>query len=112
MINITRTMSGAALALAVATPGTAGPKSPNLASCDGKSRRPANPFGTTLPSVDPAAAIVTPPTAGRGGIDIFPPADPAKTKRSGKAPPSPDDTAPTSVPPIGAIDPSPRFRSC
>ncbi len=111
MRKFARIMFGAVLALAVSTPGSADPKSPKLAKCDGKVRRPANPYGSILPSVDPAAGTMTPPASGQGGIDVFP--SPAPPKPSGSPPTAPaGGTSPTPVPPIGAIDPSPQFRSC
>lgn len=113
MRNVVRIILGAALALAVSTPGSADPKSPKLAKCDGKARRPANPYGTILPSVDPAAGTMTPPAPGPGGIDVFPSTDPTRPKAGGSpATPPGGGTTPTPVPPIGAIDPSPKFRSC
>ena len=43
------------IALALVAPtdfASAASKSPKLAKCDGKKRRPANPYGSILPSVD------------------------------------------------------------
>ena len=39
---------------------TAASKSPNLAKCNGKQRRPANPYGSILPTVDPVSGTSTP----------------------------------------------------
>ena len=51
----------AALALLTpVNPGIAASKSPKLAKCDGKQRRPANPYGSILPSVDPLGGTSTP----------------------------------------------------
>jgi hypothetical protein len=48
---------------------TAASKSPNLAKCNGKQRRPANPYGTILPTVDPVSAIRPDTrTQGRRGV--------------------------------------------
>lgn len=86
-------------------------KSPKLARCDGKHRRPANIYGSILPTVDPVSGAVTPTSAAKVGVDVFPQADPAKpnprgTKsRSGEKPP-------TQVPPISAISPPTSFGSC
>lgn len=115
-----KTITGVLAALALMAPAdfaAAGPKSPNLAKCNGKNRRPANPHGTILPSVDPNAATST--QAGqvqgqqngaereRNGVDVFP----------GRAAPSPQPAAPDAtperrVPPIGKASPPSRFRSC
>ena len=113
MYSIARFVIGAVLALALSTPGMAGPKSPKLARCDGKSRRAANLYGSILPSVDPAAGTMTPPAAGQGSIDVFRSADPPRRKPQGSpATPQPGGTAPTPVPPIGALDSSKQFGSC
>lgn len=113
MRNVVRFVVGTALALAMSTPSMANPKSPKLARCDGKARRPANPYGSILPSVDPAAGTMTPPVPGPGGIDVFPSADPPPRKPGGSsAAPPPGGTSPTPVPPIGAIDSPQSYRSC
>ena len=85
-------------------------KSPKLARCDGKSRRPANPYGSILPSVDPVRGTVVPAPARPGGVDVFPQADRAKPGPRG-SPPADDKAAPQ-IPPISAIDRSSNFRSC
>lgn len=85
-------------------------KSPKLARCDGKNRRPANVYGTILPTVDPASGAVTPATATQGGVDIFPLVGPAKPDPRG-GPRSGDKPAPQ-VPPISAITPPTSYESC
>jgi hypothetical protein len=85
----------------------AGPKSPKLAKCDGHHRRAANPFGSILPTVDPATGAATP---ANGGVDIFPGALATPGARPGQAQPT-GKPAPI-VPPIGALSPSKTFRSC
>ena len=87
---------------------TAASKSPKLAKCDGKQRRPANPYGSILPTVDPQAGTTTPAASasGRSGVDVFPsgaPAPPTPAKPTAK---------PEQIPPISsAILPNP-YRSC
>ena len=85
-------------------------KSPKLARCDGKSRRPANPYGSILPSVDPVNGTVVPATARPGGVDVFPQVDRTKPGPRGLAPAG--DKATPQIPPISAIDPSSVSRSC
>lgn len=86
-------------------------KSPKLARCDGKHRRPANLYGSILPTVDPASGTVTPATATQGMVDVFPLVGPAKPNpRSGS--PRSGDKPPPQVPPISAITPQTPFRSC
>ena len=65
----------AALALLTpVSPGIAASKSPKLAKCDGKQRRPANPYGSILPSVDPLGGTSTPAAQPpeRKGVEVFP----------------------------------------
>jgi hypothetical protein len=86
-------------------------KSPKLARCDGKNRRPANVYGSILPTVDPGRGTVTPANATSGGVDVFPPVGPAKTNPySSKSRPG-DNPAPQ-VPPISAITPPTSYGSC
>jgi hypothetical protein len=85
----------------------AAPKSPKLAKCDGHHRRAANPYGSILPTVDPATGAATP---ANGSVDIFPGATAAPKARPGQAPPT-AKPAPI-VPPIGALSPANTFRSC
>ena len=93
----------------------AAPKSPKLAKCDGTQRRPANPYGSILPTVDPVTGTSTPASQppsqgqvqGRNGVDVFP----------DKAPPAPNagrpDAKPAAqVPPISSATPSTPYRSC
>ena len=86
-------------------------KSPKLAHCDGKHRRPANVYGSILPTVDPATGTVSPASATQGVVDIFPQADRAKSNPRG-APPRPGDKPAPQVPPISAITPPTSYRSC
>lgn len=86
-------------------------KSPKLARCDGKQRRPANVHGSILPTVDPAAGTVVPSGAAPRGVDVFPPTDPAKPNpsplrlRGGEKPE-------LQIPPISAITPPSIYGSC
>src|SRR3546814_20585492 len=70
---------------------SAASKSPKLAKCSGKQRRPANPNGTILPTVDPLAGTSTPAyqtpdqEEGRKGVDVFPePAQRSDARRVGE----------------------------
>ena len=100
----------AALAL-IAPVGTAiaASKSPNLAKCNGKQRRPANPYGSILPTVDPVSETSTP--AGqlpeRGGVEVFPEKNPAAPKSA-----RPDGRPDPQVPPISSLPPSTSHQSC
>jgi hypothetical protein len=87
---------------------TAASKSPKLAKCDGKQRRPANPYGTILPTVDPQAGTTTSPARAseRSGVDVFSgtaPAPPTPAKSSAK---------PEQIPPISSATPPSPYRSC
>ena len=88
---------------------TAASKSPNLAKCDGKHRRPANPYGSILPTVDPVNGTSTPAdqTQERGGVEVFPGKTPATPK-----PPKPDGKSGEQVPPISSLTPSTSNQSC
>lgn len=104
------------VALALIAPvnaATAAPKSPKLAKCDGKQRRPANPYGSILPSVDPLSGASTPvepaqgQEQGRKGIEVFPeknPDAPRPERPNGR----PDDK----VPPISSLSPQISNQSC
>ncbi len=87
----------------------AGPKSPNLAKCSGKQRRPANPYGSILPTVDLVNGTATP--AGqvpeRRGVEVFPEKNPAEPK-----PTRPDGKPDGQVPPISGLSPQSSHRSC
>ena len=91
----------------------AAPKSPKLAKCDGKQRRPANPYGSILPTVDPATGTSTPAgqpqTQGRerNGVDVFPEKAPTALN-----PVKPEVKPPTKVPPISSVSPLTPYRSC
>jgi hypothetical protein len=86
-------------------------KSPKLARCDGKHRRPANVYGSILPTVDPVSGAVTPTSAAKVGVDVFPLVGPAKPNPRG-AKSHPADKPPTQVPPISAVSPPKSFGSC
>jgi hypothetical protein len=104
------------MALALVTPtgfASAASKSPKLAMCDGKKRRPANPYGSILPSVDPVAGTSTPAGEADGdgqprkGVEVFP-QKPLAAPKPGKA-----DTKPESqVPPISSLARPSTERSC
>jgi len=101
----------AALALLTpVNPGIAASKSPKLAKCDGKQRRPANPYGSILPSVDPLAGTSKP--AGqqepeRKGVEVFPGNAPEAPKSA-----KPDSRPERQVPPISSLSPSTSNQSC
>jgi hypothetical protein len=99
----------AALALLTpVNPGIAASKSPKLAKC-GKQRRPANPYGSILPSVDPLGGTSTPavqPTE-RKGVEVFPEKNSASPKSA-----SPDGRPERQVPPISTLSPQTSHRSC
>ncbi len=87
---------------------TATQKSPKLAKCDGKQRRPANPYGSILPTVDPQAGTSTPAgqASGRSGIDVFsntPPGPPAPVEPGAKS---------EQIPPISSATPPIPYQSC
>lgn len=94
---------------------TAASKSPKLAKCKGKERRPANPYGTILPTVDPLAETPAPGEAAdsqkrnqsqkQGSVNVFP--EPASS-----APAKPVDTPVRRVPPISSASPPSIYRSC
>jgi hypothetical protein len=103
---------GILAALALLTPvipGIAASKSPKLAKCDGKQRRPANPYGSILPSVDPVNGTSTP--AGqmpeRKGVEVFPEKNPAGPKAA-----RPDGGPEPQVPPISSLIASTTNQSC
>ena len=105
-----------AVVLALVVPvdaATAAPKSPKLAKCDGKHRRPANPYGTILPSVDPLAGTATPADPGqsqeqeRRGVEVFPEKNPAAPK-----PDAPNGRPESKVPPISSLSPQISNQSC
>ncbi len=100
----------AALALLMpVNPGIAASKSPKLAKCDGKQRRPANPYGSILPSVDPLHGTSTPAgqTPERKGVEVFP----EKSSEAAK-PAKPDGRSERQVPPISSLSPSTSNQSC
>lgn len=89
------------------------PKSPKLAKCNGKQRRPANPYGSILPTVDPATGTSTPSNQQqsqgreRGGVDVFPEKAPTSSN-----PVKPEGKPATQVPPISSANPPTSYRSC
>ena len=100
----------AAMALiAPVYPATAASKSPKLAKCVGKQRRPANPYGSILPSVDPINGTSTPAGQAieRKGVDVFP----EKTQTAPKAA-RPDGRPNTQVPPISSITTPTANQNC
>ena len=100
----------AALALiAPINPATAASKSPKLAKCDGKQRRPANPYGSILPSVDPLSGTSTPAAQPpeRKGVEVFPGNAPEAPK-----PAKPDGRSERQVPPISSLSPLTSNQSC
>lgn len=115
---------GAALALAIITPSSdaaAASKPPKIAKCDGKHRRPANPHGSILPTVDPHSGTSTPAgetpaqeqgqeqsqEPGRAGVDVFPGNAPTAPKTEGS-----DEKPEPQVPPISSASPLTLFQSC
>lgn len=89
------------------------PKSPKLAKCNGKQRRPANPYGSILPTVDPATGTSTPSNQQqsqgheRNGVDVFP-----EKARTSSNPVKPEAKPATQVPPISSASPPISYRSC
>jgi hypothetical protein len=103
---------GILTALALIAPvgaATAASKSPKLAKCDGKQRRPANPYGSILPTVDPVSGTSTPAgqDAERRGVEVFPDKNQAAPK-----PAKPDGRPERQVPPISSLSPSTSNQSC
>ena len=88
---------------------TAASKSPKLAKCDGKQRRPANPYGSILPSVDPVSGTSTPADqkTERSGVEVFPEKIPTAQK-----PARSDGKPDTQVPPISSLPLSTTNQSC
>jgi hypothetical protein len=97
-----------ALAMPVGTSAAAS-KSPKLAKCDGKKRRPANPYGSILPTVDPQNGTSTPAEqrSGRNGVEVFPETPPPPAKPATK-----DGKPATQVPPISSLDAPKANASC
>jgi len=92
---------------------TAATKSPKLAKCNGMQRRPANPYGSILPSVDPLGGTSTPADPAQGqererkGVEVFPEKAPNAPK-----PAKPDARPERQVPPISSLPPSTSNQSC
>lgn len=104
----------AALALmAPVSVASAASKSPKLAKCDGKKRRPANAYGSILPSVDPVAGTSAPTGAapgdgqGRKGVEVFP-ETPSAAPKPGKT----GIKSESQVPPISSLSMPLPNRSC
>ena len=100
------------VALALIAPlgtATAASKSPNLAKCNGKQRRPANPYGSILPTVDPVSGTSAPAdqVPQRRGVEVFPEKNPAAPKSA-----RPDAKPDPQVPPISSLPPSTSHQSC
>jgi hypothetical protein len=92
---------------------TAASKSPKLAKCSGKQRRPANPYGSILPSVDPVSGTSVPAAQGPGqeqesrGVELFPEKAPAAPM-----PARPGSKSERVVPPISSVLPPTPQKSC
>ena len=97
--------------IAPAAVSVAGTKSPRLAHCDGHHRRPANVYGSILPTVDPATGTSTPASAAQNGVDVFPQGGGARPDRRHASPRS-GDKPETQVPPISEIAPPTKYGSC
>ncbi|WP_109353995.1 hypothetical protein [Sphingorhabdus sp. EL138] len=109
----------AALAISIpASPIVAAPKSPKLSKCDGKKRRPANPYGSILPTVDPETGTSTPagqPSSDepgeepkREGVEVFPSKSSALLKPKKRR----GDKTQNIVPPITSAQPKRVYQSC
>ncbi|OAO04838.1 hypothetical protein A8B75_06755 [Sphingomonadales bacterium EhC05] len=109
----------AALAISIpASPIVAAPKSPKLSKCDGKKRRPANPYGSILPTVDPETGTSTPagqPSGSepdeepkREGVEVFP----SKSSMLPKPATRPGAKTQPIVPPISSAQPKRVYQSC
>ena len=109
----------AALAISIpASPIAAAPKSPKLSKCDGKKRRPANPYGSILPTVDPETGTSTPagqPSGSepgeepkREGVEVFP----SKSSTLPKPATRPGAKTQPIVPPISSAQPKRVYQSC
>ncbi len=88
---------------------TAEPKSPNLAHCDGKHRRTANPYGTILPTVDPltSSSSSAHQTQRNAEVDVFPGKASTPNKSAGES-----DKTSRQVPPISSTPRLANYRSC
>lgn len=109
----------AALAISIpAIPTAAAPKSPKLSKCDGKKRRPANPHGSILPTVDPETGTSMPagqPSGNepveepkREGVEVFP----SKSSALPKPATRPGAQTQLVVPPISSAQPKRVYQSC
>jgi hypothetical protein len=109
MRKISKYLCAAVVIVALTNSTMAGGKSHKLATCDGQHRRPANLYGSILPTVDPATGVTTPANA--NGVDIFP-SDPAPKSRVPQGKPAPSDRPSQIVPPISLVTPTQFYRSC
>lgn len=109
----------AALAISIpASPIEAAPKSPKLSKCDGKKRRPANPYGSILPTIDPETGTSTPAgqpsgnepseEAKREGFEVFP----SKSSMLPKPATRPGAKTQPIVPPISSAQSKRVYQSC
>lgn len=102
-----------ALAMLIPSVPVAAAKNERLPRCDGRQKRPANPYGTVLPTVpprnmtsavDPASGLSvprgTPAPSSAPTTNLFPP------ESAAPAPQGPHTSQAGKVPAIGAIDPS------
>lgn len=104
-----------ALSLALPVNLTAAPKSPKLAKCKGKERRPANTYGTILPTLGPKKGPSAPESASepekevkeqkRENINVFPQSAPI-------VPAKPASKPVRHVPAITNISAPTACRSC
>ena len=111
-----KTFVGILVGMALVTPTDillAEPKSPKLAKCSGKQRRPANPYGSILPTVDPAMGTSTlanqQKSQGRerNSVDVFPEKAPTSSN-----PVKPEAKPARQVPPISSASPPTSYRNC
>jgi hypothetical protein len=109
MRKISRFMCAAVVIVALTSGTIADGKSHKLATCDGQHRRPANLYGSILPTVNPATGITKPASA--NGVDIFP-NDPAPKSGVPKGKPASRDQSNQIVPPISLVTPAQHYRSC
>jgi len=99
------------LALVVVVPVStiiAAPKSPKLAKCAGEQRRPANPYGSILPTVDPQTGTSTPAQEREhDGVGVF-----SGETTAPPIPARPDGEPETVVPPISQLQSQRIYQSC
>lgn len=104
------------LALAALTPSipASAAKDDKLPRCSGRQKRPANPYGTVLPTIPARNAVSAAATPPEGGVPRgTPPAQPSPPPTTNLFPPENATPAPTGpdtsrnekVPAIGAVSP-------